>query len=144
MYLDKEKIRKESVHCEHFLKEMMRMQKKRNAKICVRLNDSELKKIVAEADEQGVDLSKYVRYKLLADSEKSKYNTTYISCIRQLVYEINRIGNNVNQIAYQMNALRYDAGYVSELRKNFETCERLILNFVLQEENNGNYKTDAY
>ena len=122
----------------------MRMQKKRNAKICVRLNDSELKKIVAEADEQGVDLSKYVRYKLLADSEKSKYNTTYISCIRQLVYEVNRIGNNVNQIAYQMNALRYDAGYVSELRKNFETCERLILNFVLQEENNGNHKTDAY
>lgn len=120
------------------------MQKKRNAKICVRLNDSELKKIVAEADEQGVDLSKYVRYKLLADSEKSKYNTTYISCIRQLVYEINRIGNNVNQIAYQMNALRYDAGYVSELRKDFETCERLILNFVLQEENNGNHKTDAY
>lgn len=123
------------------------MQKKRNAKICVRLNDSELKKIVAEADEQGVDLSKYVRYKLLADSEKSKYNTTYISCIRQLVYEINRIGNNVNQIAYQMNVLRYDAGYVSELRKNFETCERLILNFVLQEEqeeNNGNHKTDAY
>jgi len=144
MYPDKEKIRRKSVHREHFWKEMMRMQKKRNAKICVRLNDSELKKIVAEADEQGVDLSKYVRYKLLADSEKSKYNATYISCIRQLVYEINRIGNNVNQIAYQMNVLRYDAGYVSELRKNFETCERLILNFVLQEENNGNHKTDAY
>ena len=119
------------------------MRQKRNVKISVRLSEKELEKVMAQADERGVDLSKFIRYKLLAESEKSVYNSTYVSSMQQLVYEINRIGNNVNQIAYRLNTLQYDQNYISELKSNFEKCERLMLG-LLEENEDGDHKVNAH
>lgn len=106
------------------------MRSSRNEKITVRVSPAEIQIIEQEAEKMGMDISKYIRYRVLAKTNLSKYNTEYLRELRQLIYELNRIGNNVNQIAYHHNSNFYEADDIKCIQDMFAQCEKLILDYV--------------
>ena len=55
------------------------------------------------AFEYGLSKSEYLRKLILAESLTGKQWHMDRDQAKQLIYEVNRIGNNVNQIAYNTN-----------------------------------------
>ena len=59
--------------------------------------------------------------------------------IKLVIYEVNRIGNNVNQIAYNTNAVRFSSNkYWGELQTKYFELMTLFCQFALRE--NGEEK----
>lgn len=82
---------------------MGNVNRKRNRKLNIFLLDEELELLNAKADELEMSKSEYIRNIIL-------FGTAYKRSIfskeetKEFIYEINRIGNNLNQIAYRANA----------------------------------------
>lgn len=78
----------------------------RDRKISVWLLDEELAILQAKADEAEMTQSEFLRNCIVFGSAKER---TYADKedTEKLIYELNRIGNNVNQIAYQANQRKY-------------------------------------
>lgn len=77
--------------------------RKRQRYFKVHLLDEELEILNAKADEAGMNKSEYIRNMILfgAAHERTLFSK---KDTESLLYEINRIGNNINQIAYRANA----------------------------------------
>ena len=59
---------------------------------------------------------------------------------KQLIYEVNRIGNNINQIAYNTNVVRFSSNKDwGELQTKYFELMTLFCQFALRE--NGEKKT---
>jgi hypothetical protein len=67
-------------------------------RITVRLDDDFINKLKAEAQKNELTLSDMVRVKLTEKNKINKRNN------QRLVYELNRIGLNLNQIAKHCNS----------------------------------------
>lgn len=82
---------------------MGNINRKRNRKLNIFLLDEEWELLNAKADELEMSKSEYIRNIIL-------FGTAYKRSIfskeetKEFIYEINRIGNNLNQIAYRANA----------------------------------------
>ena len=81
---------------------MAEIHRKRERKFTVHLLDEELAILDAKADEAEQTKSEYIRNMILFGAAHKKTNFTKDET-EKLRYEINRIGNNINQIAYAMN-----------------------------------------
>ena len=68
-----------------------------------------------------MDMSKYMRYRLKRDIPAA--NPDIRKYLRKLQYEINRIGNNINQIAKRMNTNIYLPEDKEQLFKMMEEIE---------------------
>ena len=77
--------------------------RKRNRKLNVYLFDEELEVLNAKADEAELSKSEYIRNMILfgAAHERTVFSKKEASALH---YEINKIGNNLNQIAYRANS----------------------------------------
>ena len=77
--------------------------RKRQRYFKVHLLDEELEILNAKADEAGMNKSEYIRNMILfgVAHERTLFSK---KDTESLLYEINRIGNNINQIAYRANA----------------------------------------
>ena len=77
--------------------------RKRTRKLNVYLLDEELEILNAKIDEANMSKSEYIRNMILfgAAHERTMFTKKETEA---LLYEINRIGNNLNQIAYRANA----------------------------------------
>lgn len=77
--------------------------RKRKRKLNVYLLDEELEILNAKADEADMSKSDYIRNMILfgAAHERTLFSKKDTA---SLLYELNRIGNNINQIAYRANA----------------------------------------
>ena len=71
----------------------------KNKRVTIRLTDVEHKNFTKQANELGINLSEFIRLKL---NNINKIKTS--KCDKNLVYEINRIGLNLNQIAKYTNS----------------------------------------
>ena len=71
----------------------------KNKRVTIRLTDVEHKNFTKQADELAISLSAFIRFKL---NNINKIKTS--KCDKNLVYEINRIGLNLNQIAKYTNS----------------------------------------
>ena len=71
----------------------------KNKRVTIRLTDVEHKHFTKQANELGINLSEFIRLKL---NNINKIKTS--KCDKNLVYEINRIGLNLNQIAKYTNS----------------------------------------
>ena len=71
----------------------------KNKRVTIRLTDVEHKNFTKQADELAISLSEFIRLKL---NNINKIKTS--KCDKNLVYEINRIGLNLNQIAKYTNS----------------------------------------
>ncbi|WP_025146099.1 MobC family plasmid mobilization relaxosome protein [Pedobacter jeongneungensis] len=77
-----------------------RDQKAKDFRFYVRVTKEEQNKILADMADLGIKrFSSYARIKLLNDKKAFKTLTTH----DKLLYHLNKIGNNLNQIAKQMN-----------------------------------------
>ncbi len=93
-------------------------------RITVRLTDREYQEIKEKA--KNSDISKYIRGTILnhpyEDLELKKE-------IQNLTYEMNRIGNNINQIAYLHNSNLYNPEDIDNLLQMMSFIRNLIVDF---------------
>ena len=83
------------------------MERKRDKQINIRLTGDEYLDICKKINESDLSLSKYIRKSILGKEIK------IVSGIKELVRELNRIGNNLNQLTRKVNE-----GKVVELGDN--------------------------
>jgi predicted CopG family antitoxin len=70
---------------------------KKDIRKTVRLSEDEHEKLVKMLQQNDVSFSDYARARLLNYQIKSKHDITFL-------YELNKIGNNLNQIAKAVNS----------------------------------------
>lgn len=88
---------------------------KRDIRIFVKLTEAEKKQVLSYAKDKGVTLSSYVRKAIL--------NPVFISSTdMKTVIEINKIGNNINQLVHQANKFSYD----ENIRESIQRVEVLM------------------
>jgi len=83
------------------------MERKRDKQINIRLTKDEYLNVCKKISESDLDLSEYIRKCILGKEIK------IVSGIKELVWELNRIGNNLNQLTRKVNE-----GKVMELGDN--------------------------
>lgn len=76
-------------------------EKQRDKSIQIRLTEEELNALQNAKGEKGT-LARYAREKLLSDTTHTERQQT-ISRYTDLVFQLKKIGTNINQIAYQLN-----------------------------------------
>ena len=76
-------------------------EKQRDKSIQIRLTDEELKALQEAKGTKGT-LARYAREKLLSDTTHTERQQT-ISQYTDLIFQLKKIGTNINQIAYQLN-----------------------------------------
>ena len=76
--------------------------------------------LTKNAFEHGLSKADYLRKMILLDSVLENFWTMDKEQGKELLYELNRIGNNINQIAYNTNSQRYASGKDwQELEKSY-------------------------
>lgn len=76
------------------------MAKKTTYELCLRLNTDEVQKLQTDAENSGLSRSAYLRRLIMG----AKIRPRPPKELQELYTEINRIGNNINQIARSVNA----------------------------------------
>jgi len=71
----------------------------KNKTISLRLSEEEYKRLKTKADELGYSISELIRKKVLSNRERLAPKAE----LKLLAYELNRIGNNLNQITKYVN-----------------------------------------
>lgn len=88
--------------------------------------------LTKNAFEYGLSKSEYLRKLILAESLSGKQWHMDRDQAKQLIYEVNRIGNNVNQIAYNTNAVRFSSNKDwGELQTKYFELMTLFCQFAL-------------
>lgn len=107
------------------------MGQNRSRKISARVSPEEYLIIENDASEKEMKVSEYVRFRLLAKTGHSvSYDRENLRAIQNLNREINRIGNNINQIAHRHNADLYAPGDMDEIISLLARCESLIIEYI--------------
>lgn len=100
--------------------------------------------LTKNAFEYGLSKAEYLRKLILAEAlTNSMHWHMDRDQAKQLIYEANHIGNNVNQVAYNTNVKRFASNADwEELRKNYFKLITLFCQFALREigEENRWYK----
>ena len=116
-----------------------------------RISEEDNEYLLEMAGQQNMDVSKYLRYLIAADKQAhmvSEYRFANL-CKRQIAtaisdtnYEINRIGNNINQIAYHLNAGMYhqkEAASLEVMLKEVKKQVDKLTVMISREIQNGNH-----
>ena len=86
-------------------KSMSTPSRQRNRQFSVYLLEEEMAILEAKKDEAGMTKSEFIRNMILFGAAHER--TTFSKADSEaLIYELNRIGNNINQIAFRANANR--------------------------------------
>lgn len=92
----------------------------RTFNIQVKLLEEENAMLTKNAYEQGLSKAEYLRTLIMAGGLIGRQWTMDKEQGERLIYEMNRIGNNINQIAYNTNAKTYAANSDwAELKREF-------------------------
>jgi len=77
----------------------------RNKILKIRIDSDEYKKLFEYVDKSGKygNMSDYIRHLVASHSRSFKKTTKKESANLMLSYHLSRIGNNLNQVAYQIN-----------------------------------------
>jgi type II secretory pathway component PulF len=75
----------------------------REIRITVRLSKEEKEQLKKIAESKGMTVSDYVRSRLTGVRRRRKPKAEELELYRQLIYELNRVGVNLNQIARTLN-----------------------------------------
>jgi type II secretory pathway component PulF len=85
------------------MKKEKRKREKRETEIKIRLTAKEREEIRELAREEGLTVSEYIRKRAL---QRQAEEQAKLEMERQLVYQVRRIGINLNQMAKSLNILR--------------------------------------
>lgn len=96
------------------------MKENRTKVIILRLTEDEKERAVKRSKEEGITLSSYIRKSILSEKFVSKTDV-------QTIFELKKIGTNLNQLAKHVNSLPVDENillslesidkYIKELRQ---------------------------
>lgn len=124
---------------------------KREYIVGIRFSDREIECLKKEAQKSkryhfrngGVNLPDFIRNHVLEQSGIKK--ESYARDIRNLIYQVRKIGVNVNQVAAKINSGYRGMDAVSTLLENQNRIEQ-ELEILLKKlgEENGNHETDEY
>ncbi|MBO5239439.1 MAG: plasmid mobilization relaxosome protein MobC [Lachnospiraceae bacterium] len=103
---------------------------RRTELVPVRFTKKELEYIREQAEQDRLDVSKYIRFHTLGKKEGGKDDKKYMEEIRNLIYEINRIGNNINQIAYRNNSNIYSPTDMQELLDGVSSAREMLYQYL--------------
>lgn len=81
-----------------------------------------------KAKKRGVSISLYLR-SIIMTEEKSVIDKEQLLVYKELIYEINRIGNNINQIVKNNNSKLYSDDDKHELAAGMEEIKRLLVKY---------------
>lgn len=110
---------------------------------------------MASSKKEERNLSEYVRDMLLRDQPDNRNLERLDKRMTDLVYQVRKIGVNINQIAHNCNAAGIRAGDIMEAKRWVEECEKQIrkgigaIDIYLQScrgsggEENGDHETDV-
>lgn len=103
----------------------------------VMLFDEELKILEEKAQSFGMNKTEYIRDMIIRGEISEDRKATLMSDVKykELLYEINRIGNNLNQIAYNSN-LKKSTGKeeIAGLKKLYEELFECLKEQLLKQE----------
>ena len=100
---------------------------RRSKYLTVRLTPTEYKNLQAEAEAFGQTLSDHIREKLNRPLTKRAKRKTKPDCTDELLYQIKKIGNNLNQIAHYANTTKeLDLEVLKSLAKIEEQLKGLL------------------
>lgn len=102
----------------------------RDKEIRIKVNDEELKYAKEKAAYCNLDMSKFIR-RLIKDGVIIKYETMDI---KNLLYELNKIGTNINQIAKKINEIGndYDKQDINNLKEEYEKLSGILISKALE------------
>jgi len=116
----------------------------RNNRFEIRLFDEEVEILENKAKIQGLSKTEYIREIILySEIKENKRNILSNENFKKLLYEINRIGNNINQIAYNSNLIKSTGREeIKNLKEQYENLLQLYTDtFVFNgEEKDGYYE----
>lgn len=116
----------------------------RNNRFEIRLFDEEVEILENKAKIQGLSKTEYIREIILySEIKNNKRNILSDENFKKLLYEINRIGNNINQIAYNSNLIKSTGREeIKNLKEQYENLLQLYTDtFVFNgEEKDGYYE----
>lgn len=109
---------------------MSEKHRKRQRVFQIHLLDEELDILSNKAEEAGMSRTEFIRNVILFGAARGKTNIDHQE-VKTLAYEINRIGNNINQIAYQAN-LRcvVDEGMFLGLQNEFSNLLKVFEDYI--------------
>lgn len=92
------------------------------------------------------NLSAYIRKCVLHESGQAKENEKLNREVRELTYQIRKIGVNINQVTKKINEGYYQAEESERLHKSLKEIEEKFESFLeaLEGGECGNHKTDEY
>lgn len=106
----------------------------RTEKYLLTLLPEESAMLTKNAYEYGMSKAEYLRKLILAESLSGKQWHMDREQAKELIYEVNRIGNNVNQIAYNTNVKRFASNQDwEELRTDYFKLITLFCQFAIRE-----------
>ena len=88
--------------------------------ITIRVSKGELELMHERADERDLKMSEYILVSTIYD-EQSKF-VEHSKVLNNLILELSRQGNNLNQIARKLNTLAADDLTYADLSKQVEEC----------------------
>lgn len=113
---------------------------RKNIRMRFRITDKQKEHIDRKCKEHGINNSEYLRR--LVDSDMGKLipmqTREQLLVRKELIYEVNRIGNNINQIARNVNMLHYSE---SEKKKLFALAKKVME--LLENEGKGGNNHDV-
>ena len=116
----------------------------RNNRFEIRLFDEEVEILENKAKIQGLSKTEYIREIILySEIKDNKRNILSDENFKKLLYEINCIGNNINQIAYNSNLIKSTGREeIKNLKEQYENLLQLYTDtFVFNgEEKDGYYE----
>lgn len=106
----------------------------RTEKYLLTLLPEESAMLTKNAYEYGMSKAEYLRKLILAESLSGKQWHMDRELAKELICEVNRIGNNVNQIAYNTNVKRFASNPDwEELRTDYFKLITLFCQFAIRE-----------
>ena len=101
------------------------MNKSRPHQLIVRLSDGELQKIKHQVAKSGLSQQDYIRLTLLTGS------VTNTDGVKQVIPELKRIGNNINQITRRCNSgYPPDSAELTYIRKELDYLWQLLKRYL--------------
>lgn len=110
-----------------------------------RCTQEEYETLDGEREKCGMNMSNFIRDKLFREGNRIILNPELIAAMREVIYEINKIGVNINQVAASCNSKGFTANRdLQELRKALalvELRESQIIEIIQGELNHGHNET---
>lgn len=113
---------------------------RKNIRMRFRITEKQKEQIDGRCTEYGINSSEYLRRLIDADMGKELPMQTREQLLarKELIYEINRIGNNINQIARNVNMLQYSEYEKKKLFAMSKKVMELLINEGKGENNHEN------